>query len=155
MARQKLRALLDTNVLLEYFRGKAELQHLFSKKVRDRAAFAINSIVLQELLLSPGNIVDIAAVKPYVEIVAMGVDPSSPELQSMLRGARNHSLHVNDILILASARSYDVLLTYDPGLLHAGKAAVMRSETPEEFLVGLDTAAAQRPIPPRRSSSAI
>lgn len=153
MARQKIRAFLDTNVLLEYFRGKAELRHLFSKEVRDRAAFAINSIVLHELLSSPGNSVDITAVKPYVEIVSMGVDPSSPELQSMLRGARNHSLHVNDILILASARSYDVLLTYDRGLLHASKAAVMRTETPEQFLVGLDAAAARLPISARRSSS--
>ena len=60
-------------------------------------------------------------MEPYVEIVDLGVDPSSPELQAMLRDVRNHSLHVNDILILATARSYDVLLTYDRELLQAGQ----------------------------------
>jgi predicted nucleic acid-binding protein len=79
-------------------------------------------------------------MEPYVEIVAVGVDPASPELQAMLRDVRNHSLHVNDILILAAARSYDVLLTYDRDLLQAGNA-VLRSETPEEFLVELGAAA--------------
>jgi predicted nucleic acid-binding protein len=140
MATQKIRAFLDTNVLLEYFRGKAELQHLFSEEVRERAAFVVNGIVLQELLLSQVNDRDLAAMEPYVEIVAVGVNPSSPELQAMLRDVRNHSLHVNDILILATARSYDVLLTYDHDLLQAGNA-VLRSETPEEFLVELGAAA--------------
>jgi predicted nucleic acid-binding protein len=140
MSRPKIRAFLDTNVLLEYFRGKAELQHLFSEEVRERAAFAVNGIVLQELLLSQVNDMDLTAVEPYVEIVALGVDPSSPELQAMLRDVRNRSLHVNDILILATARSYDVLLTYDRDLLQAGNA-VLRSETPEEFLVELGAAA--------------
>jgi predicted nucleic acid-binding protein len=140
MATQKIRAFLDTNVLLEYFRGKAELQHLFSEEVRERAAFAVNGIVLQELLLSQVNDRDLAAMEPYVEIVAVGVNPASPELQAMLRDVRNHSLHVNDILILATARSYDVLLTYDRDLLQAGNA-VLRSETPEEFLVELGAAA--------------
>jgi predicted nucleic acid-binding protein len=140
MATQKIRAFLDTNVLLEYFAGKAELQHLFSEEVRERAAFAINGIVVQELLLSQVNDRDLTAMESYVEIVALGVVPSSPELQAMLRDVRNRSLHVNDILILATARSYDVLLTYDRDLLRAGNA-VLRSETPEEFLVELGAAA--------------
>jgi predicted nucleic acid-binding protein len=140
MATQKIRAFLDTDVLLEYFVGKPELQHLFSDEVRERAAFAINSIVLQELLLSQVTDDDLTAVEPYVEIVELGVAPSSPELQAMLRDVRNHSLHVNDILILATAQSYDVLLTYDRDLLQAAKR-VLRSETPEEFLVELGAAA--------------
>ena len=35
MTSRKIRAFLDTNVLLEYFAGKAELQHLFSEDVRE------------------------------------------------------------------------------------------------------------------------
>lgn len=139
MAPQKIRAFLDTNVLLEYFQGKAELQHLFSEEVRERAAFAINSIVVQELLLSYRG-EELIAVEPYLEILPLDVDPSSPELQAMLRDVRNRSLHVNDILILATARSYDVLLTNDRDLLQAGNA-ILRSETPEEFLVELGAAA--------------
>jgi predicted nucleic acid-binding protein len=139
MATQKIRAFLDTNVLLEYFDGKAELQHLFSEDVRERADFVVNGIVLQELILSyKGK--ELMAVEPYLDIADLGVDPSSPILQAMLRDERNQSLHVNDILILATARSYDVLLTYDRKLLQAGKA-VLRSETPEEFLVELGAAA--------------
>jgi predicted nucleic acid-binding protein len=139
MATQKIRAFLDTNVLLEYFDGKAELQHLFSEDVRERADFVVNGIVLQELILSyKGK--ELMAVEPYLDIADLGVDPSSPILQAMLRDERNQSLHVNDILILATARSYDVLLTYDRELLQAGKA-VLRSETPEEFLVELGAAA--------------
>jgi predicted nucleic acid-binding protein len=139
MATQKIRAFLDTNVLLEYFAGKAELQHLFSEEVRGRAAFAINSIVLQELVLSYKG-TELMAVEPYLDIVPLDVDPSAPETQAILRDVRNRSLHVNDILILATARSYDVLLTYDRELLHAANT-VLRSETPEEFLVELGAAA--------------
>lgn len=139
MATQKIRAFLDSNVLLEYFAGKAELQHLFSEEVRERASFAVNGIVLQELILSyKGK--ELMTVEPYLDIAELRLDPSSAEWQSMFRDERNHSLHVNDILILATARSYDVLLTYDRKLLQAGKA-ILRSETPEEFLVELGAAA--------------
>lgn len=139
MTSRKIRAFLDTNVLLEYFAGKAELQHLFSEEVRERAAFAINGIVAQELLLSRVTDSDLAAMD-HVEIVDLDFGPSSPEWQSMLRDERNRSLHVNDILILATARTFDVLLTYDRELLQAA-SAVLRSETPEEFLVELGAAA--------------
>jgi predicted nucleic acid-binding protein len=139
MATQKIRAFLDTNVLLEYFDGKPELQHLFSEEIRERVAFAINGIVAQELLLSGVNDDELAALE-HVEIVELGVTPSSPVLQAMLRDERNYSLHVNDILILATARSYDVLLTYDPELREASQS-VLRSETPDEFLVELGAAA--------------
>src|SRR4051794_5891076 len=139
MATPKIRAFLDTNVLLEYFRGKEELQHFFSDGVRERVAFAINGIVAQELLLSGINDDDLSAMD-HVDIVDLGVTPSSPVLQAMLRDERNRSLHVNDILILATARTYDVLLTYDPELREASQS-VLRSETPEEFLVELGAAA--------------
>jgi predicted nucleic acid-binding protein len=140
MATQKIRAFLDTNVLLEYFRGKAELQHLFSEEVRERADFAINGIVAQELLLSRVADSDFAAMELYVEIVESDFGPSSPDWHSMLHDERNRSLHVNDILILATARTFDVLLTYNRELLQAANA-VLRSETPEEFLVELGAAA--------------
>jgi len=79
-------------------------------------------------------------MEPYVDIVELGVTPSSSVLQAMLQDERNRPLHVNDILILATARSYDVLLTYDRELREASQA-VLRSETPEEFLVELGAVA--------------
>jgi predicted nucleic acid-binding protein len=141
MATQKIRAFLDTNVLLEYFDGKPELQHLFSAEVRERASFAVNGIVLQELILSY-KAKELMAVEQYLEIVDLGVDPSSPEWQSMFRNDGNRSLHVNDILILATARSFDVLLTYDDQKMRHGEDdARVRLETPEEFLNELGVAA--------------
>jgi predicted nucleic acid-binding protein len=144
MSGHKIRAFLDTNVLLEYIRGKAELRGLFSEKVLERAAFAINAVVLQELLLArndaAGNL-DLSGVVPYLEVVAAGADMASPEIQAELRNLRHHLVHANDVLILAGARSCDVLLTYDRDLLDAGEVASVRSETPEEFLEELGAAA--------------
>jgi predicted nucleic acid-binding protein len=143
MTRQKIRAFLDTNVLLEYIRGKAELQRLFSEEVRERAAFVINAIVLQELLLSRNQAaeLDFTKVEPYLDIVQPIIDFSKPETEADLRRLRGRGTHVNDILILFDARTCDVFLTYDKELLSVGEAAAIRSETPEEFLQDLDAAA--------------
>jgi predicted nucleic acid-binding protein len=143
MPSRKIRAFLDTNVLLEYIGGKAELQQLFSEEVRQRAAFAINGVVLQELLLARGNApggIDLTKIVPYLEVVGAGMNLYSPETQAELRELRNRVMHPNDVLILAGARSCDVLLTYDNDLLTVENAAV-RSETPEAFLDELGAAA--------------
>src|SRR5258708_7600005 len=103
MSPRKIRAFLDTNVLVEYIRGKAGLQRLFSAEVRERAAFAINAIVLQELLLSRDEAaggLDLTTVVPYLEVVGAGVDLASPETLAELRELRNRVMHTNDVLIL-------------------------------------------------------
>ena len=143
MPSQKIRAFLATDVLLEYIRGKTELQHLFSDEVRERAVFAINDVVLQELLLSQdkANRIDLEQIVPYVEIVSLVFDALLPETQAMLRELRNRAMHVNDGLILAGARSCDVLLTYSTKLRDLGQATAVRSETPEEFLSEVGAAA--------------
>lgn len=140
----KIRAFVDTDVLLQYIAGKPEIRRLFSDEVRKRAAFAINAIVLQELLLARKDdptAVDLTAVIPYLEVVGAGVDLSSPETRNELRKLRNYVMHANDVLILAGARACDVLLTYDRDLLTAGPVADVKSETPEAFLEELDNAA--------------
>jgi predicted nucleic acid-binding protein len=141
MTSRKIRVFLDTNVLLAYFQGKAELQHLFSKKVRERAAFVVNGIVLQELILSSKS-KELMTVEPYLDVADLGIDVSSPEFQTILRDERHRHMHVNDILILVGARACDVLLTYDDQkLVRAGEVARLRPETPEEFLYELGVAA--------------
>jgi len=141
MATQKIRAFLDSNVLFEYFEGKPELQHLFSEEVRERVAFVVNGIVLQELILSyKGK--ELLTVEPYLDIAELGVDPSAPETQTILRDVRHRDMHINDILILVGARSCDVLLTYDDQKLrYDNDGARARLETPEEFLSELGVAA--------------
>jgi predicted nucleic acid-binding protein len=139
MPPQKIRAFLDTNVLLQYIRGKAELRGLFSEEVRERAVFAINDIVLQEFLLARDKTtrgIDFTSIVPYLEVLDV-----SPDTNTALRDLRNRAVHANDLLILESARSCDVLLTYDRDLLNVGQQAAVRSETPEEFLVELGAAA--------------
>lgn len=140
---RKIRAFVDTDVLLEYIGGKAELRRLFSEEVRERAVFAINAVVLQELLLARRNTpeVDLTEVVPFLEVVGAGVDLSSPEMQAELAKLRNRVAHANDIFILAGARTCDVLLTYDSDLLKLSGIATVRSETPEEFLDELGMAA--------------
>jgi predicted nucleic acid-binding protein len=144
MADAKIRAFLDSNVLLEYISGKAELRELFSDEVRHRTAFLINAIVLQELLLArnedPSH-VDLTQVIPYLEVMGAGVDLASERTQAVLGKLRNYVVHSNDVFILAAARVCDVLLTYDQELLKVGELANVRSETPEEFLQDLHTAA--------------
>jgi predicted nucleic acid-binding protein len=144
MISPKIRAFLDSDVLLAYLTGKAELQALFSQEVRERAVFAINGVVLQELLLAreaePGSI-DLSQVVPFLEVVGAGVDIYSPEIQTALRHLRNYVAHANDVFILAGASSCDVLLTYDKKLMGVSEAADVRSETPEEFLDELGVAA--------------
>jgi predicted nucleic acid-binding protein len=142
MSSKKIRAFLNTDVLLEYIRGKAELRELFSEEVRARAAFATNDVVLQELLLAcgknPGT--DLAVIVPYLEVLTASLDLRPTDAQA-LRTLRNRVVHVNDVLILAGARSCDVLLTYDDELLEVGDIAAVRSETPEAFLHELGAAA--------------
>jgi len=137
---QKIRAFLDSNVLLQYIAGKPELRRLFSNEVRERAAFLINAIVLQEFLLARPSAGDLTAVIPYLEVVDAGVR-LSPEIQTELHNFRNKVMHTNNVLILAGARVCDVLLTYDRDLLNAGPVADVKSETPEAFLQELDAAA--------------
>lgn len=144
MSDSKIRAFVDSNVLLQYISGKAELRGLFSEEVRDRAAFLINAIVLQELLLArnedPSH-VDLTQVIPYLEVMGAGVDLASEQTQAELGKLRHYVGHSNDVFILAAARACDVLLTYDSELLKVGALAAVKSETPEEFLEDLHRAA--------------
>ncbi len=142
MSSPKIRAFLDTNVLLQYLRGKPELQRMFTPDVEDKVTFAVNPVVLQELLLAGGSAreqIDLAKIAAHLEVLsaeALG----SPEILRRLRELRNNAAHANDLMILASSRHCDVLLTYDRDLLALGKIAEVESETPEEFLEDLQIA---------------
>jgi len=141
MAQPKIRAFLDTNVLLEYLRGKPELQTLFTPQVEERVSFAVNPVVLQELMLAGGAAernIDFATIASHLQVLADAF--TSPETVERLRHARNYAAHANDLMILASSRHCDVLLTYDRKLRELGKSAEVEAETPEEFLEDLQLA---------------
>lgn len=142
MAQPKIRAFLDTNVLLEYLRGKPELQQLFTPAVEQRVSFAVNPVVLQELMLASGTGeggIDLGAIANHLEVLAAEAFTSAEALQR-LRQARNHIAHANDLMILASSRHCDVLLTYDKKLRELGESAEIDAETPEQFLEDLKLA---------------
>jgi len=142
MAEPKIRAFLDTNVLLEYLRGKPELQALFTPQVEERVTFAVNPVVLQELMLASGAAerhIDFATIASHLQVLAAEAF-TSPETVDRLRQARNYAAHANDLMILASSRHCDVLLTYERKLRELGKSAEVEAETPEEFLEDLQLA---------------
>jgi len=131
---------LDTNVIVEFLRGEPSAAELFSAEAEGRIRFAINPIVLQELLLAAD-----AAGRPEFERIrdhlkVLPVDFAKAEaLLPRARGLRNRVVHSNDILILSSADECDFLVTKDTGfktLVSSGKPLVV---TPEELITRLRT----------------
>ena len=105
---------LDTSVIIGYLRGESSALNLFSAEADGRIHFAVNSIVLQELLL-----VADAAARPGLERVSdhfkvLPVDFAKAEaLIPRARALRNRLAHANDVLILSSARECDFLVSSD------------------------------------------
>ena len=129
---------LDTNVIIEYLRGDRSAAQLFSAEAEGRIRFAINAIVLQELLLA----VDAAGRPEFERIIdhlrLLPLDLAKAEaLIPRVRALRNRLVHTNDILIYSSADECDFLVTRDEGLksfVTAGKPQVV---TPEELAARL------------------
>jgi predicted nucleic acid-binding protein len=117
-------AFLDTDVVLGYLRGDPTAAQLFSAESDGRVRFAINPIVLQELILTTA-----AGVKPELERIiahlkmlpidfakaealaaeaarALDVMPPAPALRKRLA-------HSNDLIILSSVGDCDFLVTKD------------------------------------------
>ncbi|MGO9256370.1 MAG: type II toxin-antitoxin system VapC family toxin [Bryobacteraceae bacterium] len=132
---------LDTSVIVGYLQGEPSAVQLFSAEAEGRIRFAVNPIVLQELLLGA------AASQPEFERIldhlrVLPVDLERAEaLVPRARALRNRVAHANDILILSSAVECDFLVTRDALLLKtlvtAGKPQVV---TPEAFVAHLRAA---------------
>jgi predicted nucleic acid-binding protein len=131
---------LDTNVVIDYLRGDPAALQLFSAEANGRVHFAINPIVLQELLLAG----DAAApkferIRDHLRVLP--VDFAKAEaLLTRLHDLRNRVAHSNDFLILSSADECDFLVTRDErlkSLVRAGKPQVV---TPEELVTRLRAA---------------
>jgi predicted nucleic acid-binding protein len=139
MAARRLRAFLDTNVLLGALHGREGPRRLFSPQVERYATYVVNPVVLQELLLAsaatePGANLD--ELTEHFELISADV-LTKPEVLAYVRQLRNRVMHTNDLLIMGSARNCDILLTYDEELLALGDAAEVATATPEQFLDGL------------------
>jgi predicted nucleic acid-binding protein len=139
--RERPLVFLDTNVIIGYLQGDPSAAQLFSAEADGRIRFAVNPIVLQELLLAAD-----AADRPEFERIrdhlrVLPVDFAKAEaLLPRVRALRNRLAHPNDILILSSADECDFLVTRDAllkSLVIAGKPQVV---TPEELATHLRAA---------------
>jgi predicted nucleic acid-binding protein len=132
---------LDTSVILAFLQGDSAAAELFSAEGQGRIRFAVNPIVLQELLLTA----DLAG-KPEFERIrnnlrVLPVDFSKAEaLLPTIRHLRNRIAHSNDLLILSSADECDFLVTKDSHLKSVARTEKPTILTPEEFATQLRAA---------------
>ena len=132
---------LDTNVIVGYLRGEPSAAQLFSAEAEGRIRFAVNAIVLQELLLAAD-----AAGRPEFERIrdhlrVLPVDFGKAEaLLPRVRSLRNRLAHSNDILILSSAVECDFFVTRDALLKTLVTAEKPQVVTPEELVTHLRAA---------------
>ncbi len=139
--RERPLVFLDTNVIIGFLRGDPSTALLFSAEANGRIRFAVNSIVLQELLLS-GD----AAARPEFERIMdhlriLPVDLAKAEaLLPRVRALSNRLAHPNAILILSSADECDFLVTTDLLLKNLVTAEKPQVVTPEELVTHLRAA---------------
>lgn len=132
---------LDTNVIMGYLRGELSAVQVFSAEANGRIRFAVNPIVLQELLLAA----DVAG-RPEFERIrdhlrVLPVDYAKAEaLLPRVRALRNRLAHSNDILILSSASECDFLVTGDVVLKKLAAGDKPQVVTPEELVTYLRAA---------------
>jgi predicted nucleic acid-binding protein len=132
---------VDTNVILGYIQGDPAATQLFSVEAEGRIRFAVNGIVLQEILLTKDaaggpefqNVIDHLRVLPIDMAKAEALVPRAQAL-------RNRMPHSNDLLILSSADECDFLVTSDVRLKDLVAADKPQIVTPEELVAQLKAA---------------
>lgn len=137
----KVRAFLDTNVIIAYAKGQHDATELFSSRVLARTRLLINPVVLQELLLA----VDLdryPELAPRLELLTELLPLDAIDSQGLLkrvRDMRNRAVHANEFLIYSSAKDCDYLVTYDKDFQAFRSDVPPQIVTPTEFLHALDS----------------
>lgn len=130
---------LDTNVVASYLRGESPSSYLFSSEIIKKVHFAINPIVLQELLFlaetrEHPEVLD--EIQQEIRLLPLNLEKADEYLKQAAN-LRNRITHSNDVLILSSASDCDYLVTYDQALtktfssLSTSKPQVV---TPEQLI---------------------
>lgn len=132
---------LDTNVIVGYFGGEPAAAQLFSAEAAGRIRFAINPIVLQELLLAAdaAGRPEFERIRDHLRVLPVDYDKAEALLPKV-RALRNRMVHSNDILIVSSAEKCDFLVTRDTGLKKLVTAEKPQVLTPEELVTQLRAA---------------
>jgi predicted nucleic acid-binding protein len=117
-------AFLDTSVILGYLRGEQSAVQLFSAESDGRVRFAINPIVLQELLLTEGAVArpEFERIRDHLTVLPIDFSKAealAAEAARALEGMppapslRKRLAHSNDLIILSSVGDCDFLVTRD------------------------------------------
>jgi predicted nucleic acid-binding protein len=132
---------LDTNVILGYLRGDPSVAQVFSAEESGRIRFAVNPIVIQELLLATAATDNPALerIRDHLHILPVNIARAEALLPEV-RALRNRLAHANDILILSSADECDFLVTSDMLLKNLVTSPKPRVVTPEELVTYLRAA---------------
>jgi predicted nucleic acid-binding protein len=137
-------AFLDSDVIVEFLRGRDPSTHLFADDVRSRLQLATSPIVFQELFA-----LDEIRRKPELldqlqrELTVLPVDfASSARLLERASALRNRIAHSNDLLIFGSAATAncDYFVTYDRHIAAIPSSGKPKIVTPEQLLQELGVA---------------
>src|SRR5580698_4160745 len=93
---------LDSSVLIGYLRGEPSAAPLFSAEAQGLIRFAINGIVLQDLLLE-GDAVrrpEFEQIRDHLQVLPIDFDKAEALVE---RARRTRFTHSNDLLVLSSA----------------------------------------------------
>ncbi len=136
--RQPPLVFLDTNVILGYLRGDAYAVQLFSAEASGRLRFAVNAIVLQELLLTAdfASLPEFDRIRDHLRVLPLDF-AKAEALLPHVRVLRDRLAHSNDILILSSADQCDFLVTKDLSLTKLVTAEKPLVVTPEQLVTKL------------------
>jgi predicted nucleic acid-binding protein len=131
---------LDTKVIIGYLSGDPSAAKLFSAEAADRIRFAVNPIVLQELLLADATALpEFDQIRDHLRVLP--VDLAKAEaLLPRARSALSRIAHPNEILILSSADQCDYLVTRDALFKLMVTAEKPQVVTPEELVTRLRAA---------------
>jgi predicted nucleic acid-binding protein len=135
----KLKAFLDTSVLMRLLSGHEELLKLFSDKVLSKVTYVTSPVVFQELILVAARLdksLNFEDIEKYVEIIGFDFTKSTSDFKKEIQKLRNMVVHSNDALIISIANEAkcDYLLTYDMLLTRASENRNYKAVTPEEFI---------------------
>lgn len=134
---EQLTVFIDASVIAAYLAGGDATSRLFEDGYHGRVRFAVDPVVLQEVLSLPQieespQLLEQMRHRFDLEILPLDMARS----QGLLRRAknlRNDIVHSNDILVAASASGCDYLITYDEGIKELIEGERPRVVTPEQF----------------------
>jgi predicted nucleic acid-binding protein len=130
-------AFVDASVIAAYLAGEPSASLLFNDGYSDRVRFAVDPVVLQEVLTLPEiqespHLIEAVQRGLNFEILPLDVERSE-QLLRRAKSLRNGIVHSSDLLVAASASDCDYLITYDTHLKELIEGDKPRVVTPEQF----------------------